>query len=154
MKTVKSIACLAIMAFCLSKASAQNARIPLNETNYSRPRLFTDIPEKAPFKIKDVESLLDLPVGAAVNASLSSGLPLVGTVVSKSNPADTSVKSVVIRTNRQGSTFTFSRLVAADGTVSFIGRMFSKNGGDALEITNEGQGYVLRKKGITELLNE
>jgi len=154
MKTLKSVACSAVMALCLMKASAQDARIPLNTPNYSKPRLFADLPEKMPLKIKDVESLLELSVGTPVNASLTAGFPLIGTIVSKSDPADPSVQSVVIRTNRNGSTFTFSRVTGIDGKISYIGRMFSKSGGDALEIANEGQGYVLRKKGVHELINE
>jgi len=154
MKTLKSVACSAILSFCMMKASAQEARIPINTPNYSKPRLFGALPDKMPMKIKDMEGLLELSVGTPVNATLSAGFPLIGTIVSKSNPADTTVKSVVIRTNREGCTFTFSRVTDVDGKVLFIGRMMSRNGGDALEIANEGQGYVLRKKGVHELINE
>lgn len=154
MKTLKTVACLAILFVCMTKASAQEARIPLNAPNYSKPRLFAGLPEKMPLKVKDVASLLELPVGAPVNATLTAGFPLIGTIVSKSDPSDTTVKSVVIRTNHEGSTFTFSRVTAIDGTTSYIGRLFSRNGGDALEVANEGGSYILRKKGINDLVNE
>ena len=107
-----------------------------------------------PLRITSAESLLALPIGARVNATLATGFTVVGAVVSKSDPNDPAVKSVVIRTNRQGAVFTFTRVKAANGATSYIGRMLDKTGGDALEIAREGQEYVIRKKGVNELVNE
>lgn len=153
MKKQKSVALLAILAFCFVQASAQESSPPLNHPNYNQPKIFADVPERMPLHVADAEELLSLPVGTRVNATLAAGLPLVGVVVSKSNETDTAVKSVVIRTNRQGAVFTFTR-VAVGGNITYRGRMLNKSNGDALEIVREGDGYVLRKKNINELLNE
>jgi hypothetical protein len=153
MKTRTSVL-LACLTLCMLQATAQEKVPPLNNPNYNKARIFSDLPDRMALRLHDAEELLDLPVGAKVNATVASGLPIVGTVVSKSNPADTSVRSVVIQTTRQGATFTFSRIRGAGGTVSYIGRMLNRSGGDALEIAKEGQGYVIKKKGIYDLLNE
>lgn len=153
MKTRTSVL-LAFLTLCMLQATAQEKVPPLNKPNYNKARIFTDLPDRMALRIDDAEELLDLPVGAKVNATIASGLPIVGTVVSKSNPADTTVRSVVIRTSRQGATFTFARVRSADGKLSYVGRMLNRNGGDALEIAREGQGYVIKKKGIYDLLNE
>lgn len=154
MKALTSTLCLVFLTACLFQASAQEKDVPLNTPNYSKRKMFTNLPEKSRLRLSDAEELLNLPVGAKVNATIAAGFPLIGTIVSKSNPADTTVKSVVVRTANQGSVFTFSRVKAADGKISFIGRMLNKEGGDALEIVKEDEGYVLRKKNAHELLIE
>lgn len=154
MKKQKSCAVLALLTLCFVQASAQEPILRQNNFRNDKTKIFADLPEKMPLRIADAEGLLDLPVGTRVNATLATGFPVVGAVVSKSNPADPRVKSVVIRTSRQGAVFTFTRITAANGTMSYIGRMLDKSGGDALEIAKEGQGYVIRKKGINELVNE
>jgi hypothetical protein len=154
MKTLKSVAFLAFSTLCMLHASAQESALRQNNFRNDKTKFFADLPEKMPLRITDAESLLVLPVGARVNATLATGFSVVGAVVSKSDPNDPNVKSVVIRTNRQGAVFTFTRVKADDGTVSYIGRMLDKSGGDALEIAREGQAYVIRKKGVNELVNE
>jgi hypothetical protein len=148
---------LAYLAFCLActiKASAQET-VPLNQNNDNKPRLFADLPEQAPLHVTELENLLSLNVGDKVSASIARNVSIFGTIVSKSNPADKSVQSVVIKSiTRQGSTFTFTRTTDADGSVSYLGRMLNRASGDALEITKEGNGYVLRKQIVAAIVNE
>ena len=154
MKRIKPGAMLALLtAFYLHSAAQPTP--PINEPNYNKPKVFADLPEKQPIQISTVESLLNLPVGAKVNTTIANGLLLNGTVISRSNPADATVKSVVIKsTNRQQATFTFSRILKHDGSISYIGRMISKDAGDALEITREGNSYIIRKMGYYDMINE
>ncbi|NTS40212.1 hypothetical protein HRG84_04780 [Flavisolibacter sp. BT320] len=155
MKLLKAVAQLAFCLACTIQAAAQNP-VPLNETNYNnRPRLFADLPEKAPLQLTELESLLTLEVGAKVSANIAKNITIFGTVVSKSNPADKSVQSVVVKSlTRQGTIFTFTRVTDTDGTVSYLGRMINRASGDALEITKEGKGYIIRKQHIAEIVNE
>jgi hypothetical protein len=61
----------------------------------------------------------------------------------------------VIRSiDRRQATFTFSRVTKHDGSIGYIGRMISKDGGDALEICKEGNAYIIRKKGYYDMINE
>ena len=154
MKNFLPGALLAFLTLSVFTVSAQEYLPPSNNPDYSRPKIFADLPEKMPLRLTDAESLLDKPVGATVAAYLSAGFRFSGTVVSKSNAADTSVKSVVIRTNRQGAIFTFTRIRTKDGSLSYIGRILNRTGGDALQIVREGKEYVIRKKGIHDMLNE
>lgn len=134
---------------------AQGSVPVLTEPNYNKPKLFSDLPEKMTLRLADMEALLSLPVGTAVKATIATGFSLVGTVVSKSNPSDPSVKSTVINcSNRQGATLTFTRVTQDDGTYAYIGRMMSKDASDVLEIAKEGTGYIIRKKGFYDLINE
>ena len=154
MKNRKPGAFLTFLTLSICFASAQVSRPPLNTPDYSKPRIFADLPEKMSLRIASTEGLLDQPIGATVSAIIAKDFTVTGTVVSKSNPEDTTVKSVVIRTNRQGAIFTFSRIKTRNGKPSYIGRMLNRTNGDALEIVREGQEYFIRKKGIYDMLNE
>ena len=155
MKRPRCIALLAIFAGSFFSAAAQEQKIPLNETNYSRPKRLADVPEKLPLQLTDLTRLLHLPVGAKVKAFLAKNFLLTGTVISKSDPADKAVQSVVVKSdNRLGMTFTFTRLTEENGSFTYSGRMLDRNAGDALEIAKEGQGYVIRKRGIHEIISE
>ena len=155
MKLRRTISLLVLMVFILLQASAQETTPPLNTPNYSKAKLFADLPDRMPLHITSFENLLDQPIGSQVRAAISKDLFIVGNVVSRSNDSDPNVKSVVIKaTNRQGSTFTFTRIKATDGTYSYSGRMLNKSGGDALEIARDGNDYILRKKGLYDMMNE
>lgn len=154
MKIRKNRILFALLTAASLHASAQKTPA-VNEPDYNKPKIFSDLPDRAAFRLTDAEALLGLPVGSNVNAMVANGFLLKGTVVSKSNPADTSVQSVVIKcTNRQGLTFTFTRMKKSDGSFSYRGRMLGKANGDALEIVKDGTTYVIRKKGYYELVNE
>ena len=154
MKVRNALAYLAFCLVCTIKASAQET-VPLNQNNDNKPRLFADLPEQAPLHVTELENLLSLNVGDKVSASIARNVSIFGTIVSKSNPADKSVQSVVIKSiTRQGTTFTFTRTTDTDGSVSYLGRMLNRASGDALEITKEGNGYVLRKQMVAAIVNE
>jgi hypothetical protein len=155
MKILKTSALAALLAVSYLQSPAQTPTVPINEPNYNKPKLFSDLPDNLSLRLTDMEALLDLLVGTPVASSIATGFPLTGVVVSKSNPSDAFVKTVVIKSsNRPGAIFTFSRVTSIDGSFSYTGRMMSKDAGDALEIIKEANGYVIRKKGLYDLISE
>lgn len=155
MKLLKTGALLALLTACYLSAPAQGLALPANEPDRNKPKIFADLPERLNLNLADLEALLNLPVGSPVHAVVAPGFTLRGTVISKSNPADASVKSVVVSSLARGNaTLTFTRTTAKDGTVKYLGRMLSKSASDALEIVKEGADYVIRKKGYYDLINE
>ena len=152
---MKTQTLFALLCVACLHASAQSSKPPVNEPDYNKRKVFADLPDRMNFRIADAEALLDLAEGTTVNAMVANGFVLKGTVISKSNPADSSVRSIVLKsTNRQGLTFTFSRIKKADGSLAYRGRLLGKNAGDALEIVKDGGAYVMQKKGYYELINE
>lgn len=155
MKPLKTIALSALLFVCTWHVSAQEHPVPLNKTDYNKPKRFAGLPGKMPLRVKDMESLLLLPVGAKVNATVATNFPLTGIIVSKSGLLDQSVKTVVIKSsNYQGATFTFTRIAEENGSFSYSGRMLNREAGDAMEITKEGETYVVRKKASHEIISE
>jgi hypothetical protein len=155
MKIHRTVALLACFVFGMLQASAQESTSLLRSPDFNKPKRFADLPEKQLLYARELEKLLYLPVGAPVAVSVAKQFTVMGTVVSVSAPSDKTVKSVVVRiTNRPGTAFTFTRILEKDGSFSYSGRMMGRETGDALEIVKEGEGYVLRKKGLHEMINE
>jgi hypothetical protein len=145
--------CVLLHVFALSSAAQNN--FPLAEPDYNKPTLFDDLPTKFPVDVKLLESLLDLPEGQTLSVPLAKGVRFQGTVISKSDPYDPNVKSIVIKsTNRIGSAFIFKRLRNEDGSFSYQGRILSKKHSDAFEIQLEEGQYVLTKTQLLDLISE
>ena len=133
--------------------SVAQTNLPINQPDYSKARLFDDVPKKIILKATEMEYLFDISVGSSVTAKFSRDFYLQGTVVSKAT--DASVKAIVIKaTNRQGAVFTFTRIRKPDGTDVYKGRILSRNNSDAFEIVKENDEYVLQKKNYYEIVSE
>lgn len=154
MKTLKTIVICAVLGLGFLHSGAQE-KLPINQTNYNKPKVFDDLPRKMNLTISDLESLFDLSVGTQVMAKLSHDFHFKGTVVSKSGNSKTQVRSVVINsTTRKGAVFTFTRITKEDGHVIYRGRILNKEGIDAYEIVKENDQYVLEKKNYYEMVRE
>lgn len=126
-----------------------------SEPNYNKPKLFSDLPQKMDLNVSDMEALFAVRVGNTIKVMATADFPVFGTVVSKSDERDVSVKTTVIRlSNRLGATFTFSRITKEDGSYVYRGRIMSINNGDAFEIINENGQYILLKKDLYDLISE
>ncbi len=154
MKIQQTIALLACLCFYGIQATAQ-APVQPNHPDYNKPKRFADLPESQAFNLSEAVGLLDLPVGAKATLTLAKNMVLSGVVVSKSDPQEKSLKTVVLRsTNRPGTAFTFTRLAEKGGSYSYTGRLLNRNASDAVELTSEGGVYQLRKKGYYEMISE
>ena len=70
---MKSISILTLLLASALFSFAQDKTVPLNEPNYNKKKVFTDLPDKAQMRMADVERLLTLPVGAPVNTIIIKG---------------------------------------------------------------------------------
>jgi len=128
-------------------------KVPINEPDYNKPKLFADLPDRVDFNPNNLSNLFELQVGQSVNLPISSDFTFSGLVVSKSN--DPKSSSVVIRsTNRVGARLVFTKVSDTDNTIKYIGRIISLQHGDSYEIVFENNQYYLKKKGLYDLINE
>lgn len=154
MKTFKTIAFTALFGLSYFYSSAQE-KIPVNEPDYNKPKLFEDLPQKMNLTISDMESLFDLTVGTPVMAKLTKSFPFKGTIVSKSGTSESAVRSIVIKsTTRKDAVLTFTKIKNQDGSFIYRGRIISKESIDAYEIVKENDQYVLEKKNYYEMVRE
>lgn len=157
MKTIRTSLLFAGLYFCAITASAQNEKLPINEPDYSKPRLFDGLPSRIQVSTEELQSLINAPAG--YNTSQKSAgpyeLPFEGDVVSVASKYDNQIQSTVLRsTNFNGASFTVSRIQKDDGTVEYKGRVISFKHADLFELMKEGDQYVLVKKNYYELVNE
>ena len=154
MKILKSGALCVLLFACALSSTAQKS-LPVSEQDYNKPKLFADLPQKLPLNVKALELLLDLSEGQSINVPLTDKMRYQGVVVSKSDPSDPNVRSIIVKsTNRLGSTFTFTRVLNLDGSVFYRGRLLSYKHSDAYEIEEEDGHYILNKKHLYDLFNE
>lgn len=135
--------------------SGAQQKLPINQPDYNKPKIFDDLPKKINLKISDMESLFDLAVGQSIMAKLTQNFHFKGTVVSKSGGSESPVRSVVINSiTRKGAVFTFTRVTTENGNFVYRGRILSKESIDAYEIVKENDQYVLEKKNYYEMVRE
>jgi hypothetical protein len=155
MKVQKSFFFGVLLTVCYMHSSAQQTLQANNEPDYNKPKIFADLPEKMKFQFTDMERLIHLSVGTAVNTFAATNFPLIGTVVSVSDPIDPSVKSVIVKLeNRGGATLTFTRIINEQGQFEYKGRIINKNSIDAIDIVRENGNYILVKKNLYDLFSE
>ena len=145
--------CLLLSILCAT-AYAQNP-IPVNEPDQNKPRLFTNLPDKIPVDSNELQGLVNTETGKNVSFKLGQNTlnSFNGQVISRSD--DQIIHSVVIRSaNFNGATLTLSSSAQPNGTVKFTGRIISFQHGDAYELQNRDNQYILIKKNFYDLVNE
>src|SRR2546423_3036629 len=155
MKIMKlSTLCVLLLA-CCTQSKAQAQKVPINEPNYNQPKLFANLPQRMSLKPSGLETLFSLPVGDTVNIPLADNFHFQGTVVSKSNPKDSLVHSIIIRSSdKPGTVFTFTRTSGIKGKEKYIGRIISRNSSDAFVVTFDNGQYILQKKNYNDIISE
>jgi len=151
-----SMLCVCITIFSLS-AFAQDQRIPINEPNENKPKLFNSLPDYVLVNITNLGTLLNAPVGQDVNINLGVESPFKfeGRVVSTASKYENTIQSVVIRsTNYQGARLTFTKIINPDGSISYTGRIISFQHGDLYELKNQNGQFALIKRKFNDLVNE
>ncbi len=138
-------------------AAAQTRPVPLNEPDYNKPRLFQAYPEKITINTNSFQHLFSAPVGSLVQANIADGssFQFAGEVISAASKYNNRIISVVIRSsNFPGACLTVSKLTAENGTVSYTGRIISKEHGDVYVLQEEKGLFSLIKKNYTDIVNE
>jgi hypothetical protein len=147
--------CLLLSFFCATTFAQKS--IPVNEPDMNKPKLFTNLPDKIPVDISNLQSLLNAENGKAATLKLGQNTNTMtnfnGKVVSIAD-AD-NIHSVVIRSdNFNGATLTLSSSTQPNGTVKFTGRIISFAHGDMYELQNQNDQYILIKKNYYDVVNE
>ncbi len=140
-------------------ASAQNEKIPINEPDYNKPRLFSNLPGRIGVSLSELELLVEAPVGSRTRMNLAaetvSSYAFDGDVVSAVSKYENRIQSVVIRSsNFNGASLTVSKIRLDDGTFTYTGRIISFQHGDLFELKQEAGGWVFVKRNYYELINE
>ena len=147
------ICCMLCCLWSSSQITHPSGKIPLNEPDNNKPKLFADLPDQIQFNPKDLSNLFALKVGESVHVPISGEFTFSGQVVSKAEEAKSS--SVVIRsTNRVGARLVFTKVIDLDNSTKYIGRIISLQHGDSYEIVSENNQYYFKKKGLYDLMNE
>ncbi|MBS1633816.1 MAG: hypothetical protein JST10_14725, partial [Bacteroidetes bacterium] len=90
MKIVSITVLSFLFIFSAFRSWGQNEKIPLNEPDYNKPKVFQNLPDTIPVEASSLASLFSLSKGQKVapdfsNKSATTGFQLRGEVISKSD---------------------------------------------------------------------
>lgn len=156
MKNLCTIAICVLLMISGITVNAQN-RIPLNEPDLNKPKLFSNLPEKISVNASELETYFTTQVGANTQLSLASDAnqKFEGNLVSRSERSVDGVQTAIIRSsNYNGSRMTVTKRLNDDGTVTYLGRIISFQHGDLYELQNLQGQWFLVKKNYYDLVNE
>jgi hypothetical protein len=158
MKHFRTAALCIYVCMIAPSAFAQTSDAPpMREPDYNKPQLFTSFPEQIPVDIAVFNNLLSSPVGSAIdqNIGTSSSFRFAGHVVSAVSKYENRINSIVIRsTNFNGARLSFTRTLLEDGSITYTGRLISKEHGDVYELQKINNNFVLVKRSYYDLVNE
>jgi hypothetical protein len=153
--------CTLLLCLCITLssfiASAQESNTLTRQPDYSRPKLFTNLPEKIKIDLSQVNSLFDKQAGqeARVAAVENQAVQFEGNVVFSVTNSDNNLKSVMLAVpSFPGARLSITRLTNEDGTTIYAGRILSFQHGDAYLLQKENDCYVFVKKSFYDLINE
>lgn len=157
MKNLRTAVLCAMMALTGITAIAQNERIPINEPDYNKPRLFTNLPDKIQLNNSELESFFSTQVGSHTRLSLVTDLNqnFEGDLVSLSLRTSDGTQTAIVRsTNYNGARLTITKKENPDGSASYVGRIISFQHGDLFELQNLQGKWFLVKRNFYDLVNE
>lgn len=157
MKNYRTIILFAGFVLVSMFSIGQENKIPINEPDYNKPKLFAGFPDKIVLSAAHINEMLDAPLGrnTSFRLSVDNDLQFQGEVVSTASKYNNTIQSVVIRSNSfEGARFTLSKITGTDGSIRYSGRIISFKHGDLYELENKDGQLVLVKKNYYELVNE
>ncbi|MBS1919048.1 MAG: hypothetical protein JST17_02235 [Bacteroidetes bacterium] len=164
----------AVLCLCFVMSAfitrGQNQKIPLNEPDYNKPRVFQNLPDSILLDAATVSDLFNLSKGQTItpesfNRSGTAVFQLRGEVVSKSENTPSNIlarsagvaaiSSLILKlTEYNGANFTISKIKNPDGTVRYTGRIINFKSGDLFVLQNNNGKLMLVKKDYYALVNE
>lgn len=147
-----------LLFILLCSIVAAQDRIPLNEPDLNRPKLFNDLPDQIPVTANDLKNFIttNKETGKQVQLNASDNKTgFSGKIVSHTSKYQNTMNSVVVRLNNfNEATLTLSSSTQPDGTVLYTGRIISFKSGDLYILQKKDEQYILIKRNYYELINE
>ena len=148
-----------IYIICLFSSFSLQAqeKAPLREPDQNKPKLFNQLPASMQVNKQDLLNILTPAAkkGQEIMLPLSSGRsPFSGRIAYAFQDEQQTRTVTVQSTNFNGAVLTLSSVTNADGTVSFTGRIFSYQHGDAFELQEKNSQYTWIKKNLYEMMTE
>lgn len=146
---------LLLLTLTLSAAIAAGQAPPVNEPDYRKPALFSDLPDTVKLTETDLLDLFNKKTGEAVMLKMTGSFRFAGNVTgnsSRGNPERTSL--VVKSTNKPGAFLCLTKIADPAGTI-IRGRIISRNHIDCYDLVYTPElGYQFLKKNYYKLISE
>jgi hypothetical protein len=157
MKNLRMLALCACFYGVSAGVAAQTNKLPLNEPDNNKPKLFQNYPEKVAVGTELFGSLFTTAVGKTTSAKSADGSPFLfdGELVSSVSKYENRIISLVIRpVNFPNAYFTVSKITDEQGNISYTGRIISKANGDVYVLKQENGFFSFIKKNYNDVVTE
>ena len=164
-----AVLCLSLVLSALV-SNGQNQKIPLNEPDYNKPKIFQNLPDSIEVDAATISGLFNLSKGQTVapsfsNRATTASFQLLGEVISKSDnmplnvqarsASHAAISSMILKlSDYNGANFTISKITNTDGTVQYTGRIINFKSGDLFVLQTINGKLMLIKKDYYALVNE
>lgn len=151
---------LCLVCFCLCTIAVAQTKVPINEPDVNKPKLFTNLPDQITFDVTELKTLVTTSTETGKDITLKSFADkktpsLSGKVIAAGSEYNNTIQTINVRlTNFNNAMLTLSSFTGPDGAVSYTGRIISFAHGDAYELQRKGEQYILVKKNYNEIVNE
>lgn len=144
-----------ILLSCFCYLSSFGQKVPVNEPDYNKPKLFHDLPAKIAIERNVLLSVFQAKEGETIQLDIGGNTQLTGQLTSSVNKYNNTIQSAVIKlTNRAGSHLTLVRTIMDDGSERLSGRIVSMQHGDGFVLVLENEKYYLVKKDFNDMISE
>ena len=114
--------------------------------NNAKPKQFANFPEKINCSEQELARIFTSSPGQAINVSFSNNFNFSGSVKSNIVKYANLQTAVIVSPDYANTIFSVSKIMNADGTLSYIGRIINKNYFDGFELKKDPSGnYQLTK---------
>jgi hypothetical protein len=158
MKNLRTaVVCIGIMLSGVYTNAQNTEVVPVNEPNYNKPKLFTNLPDQIPVNLTTFDNLFNNNIGTSVDANFSdaAAFRITGQLVASVSKFQNSLLNIAVRSsNYNGAILSASKYTDKNGQVHYTARLFSKQHGDGYVLTEENGRLLFVKKDYNEIVME
>lgn len=120
--------------------------VPINEPDYNKPKLFSDLPDSIPVSTTKLLSLFAIPESTSASIEISGSFSFEGYVLTNISKSNNTLQTLLIRlTSRSGSTFAISKITQPGREITITGRIISLKHSDGYTLIAENNNYWFKK---------
>lgn len=151
MKNLKQLAVLVFLMGTVVSTSAQE-NPSVSKDSGEKTSYFRQFKDKIEFRTPEMKLALQNRKGQKTRIYLAPDFTFEGEVTEKTNPHSRLSSMIMRSSNLKGAIFTLSEIREEDGTVSYTGRIFHPESGEAYLLTRDKDKYYFVKTNSKFLL--
>ena len=149
---MKGFLCL-LPALLLVSTCTSAQTVPLNEPDYNKPALFSQLPDTIKVSAALLSTICESAGYSNISTNIGNGFTIAGRVTSTAHLTYRQT-AIVALTNYTGAVVSLSRISSPNAATYYKGRIFSFGSRDAYVLEGSGDNYQWIKTSLYRIVNE